>query len=277
MSTTRINGFDMHYRVRGQGVPLVLAHGLMGSIDMMDAQGQNPKSLSRRLRLINYDARGHGRSGHTMDPAHYSWAALAGDLFALLRHLGVERAHVGGGSMGAGTSLMFALEHPDMVDRLVLLAPPPLGEDMGPVQQMFLAFAALIETQGLEKAVEIAMGLPRFQELREANPQEFDWTKTWLLSQNQQAVVPAIRGLLGGPPLPAERFGEIRAPALIVAHPDDDIHPVTSAKALHAAIEGSKLVVAPTMTYYRENPEELASIIEGFLFDGGPSPDPARA
>jgi len=269
VSTARINGFDMYYRERGQGPPLVLAHGLMGSIDMMDALGENPASLSRRLRLINYDARGHGRSGYTMDPARYSWAALAGDLFALLGHLGIERAHVGGGSMGAGTSLVFALEHPDMVDRLVLLAPPPLSEDMAPVQQMFLAFAALIEAQGLEKAVEIAMGLPRFQELREANPQEFQWTKSWLLSQNPQAVVPAIRGLLGGPPLPAERFGEIRAPALIVGHPDDDIHPLTSAKALHGAIEGSKLVVAPTMTYYRENPEELAGIIERFLLENG--------
>jgi pimeloyl-ACP methyl ester carboxylesterase len=276
MSSTRINGFDMHYRVRGQGASLVLAHGLMGSIDMMDALGENPESLSRRFRLINYDARGHGRSGYTVDPTHYSWAALAGDLFALLGHLGIERAHVGGGSMGAGTSLVFALEHPDMVDRLVLLAPPPLGEDMGPVQQMFLAFAALIEGQGLEKAVEIAMGLPRFQELREASPQEFEWTRTWLLSQNPQAVVPAIRGLLGGPPLPAERFGEIRVPALIVAHPDDDIHPLTSAQALHRAIEGSNLVVAPTMTYYRENPEEMASIIEGFLLDGGPLAEPAR-
>jgi 3-oxoadipate enol-lactonase len=276
MSSTRINGFDMHYRVRGQGVPLVLAHGLMGSIDMMDALGENPESLSRRLRVINYDARGHGRSGHTMDLAHYSWAALAGDLLALLRHLGVERAHLGGGSMGAGTSLVFALEHPEMVDRLVLIAPPPLGEDMGPVQQMFLAFAGLIETQGLEKAVEIAMGLPRLQELREGNPQEFEWTRTWLLSQNPQAIVPAIRGLLGGPPLPAERLGEIGAPALIVAHPDDDIHPLTSAQALHEAIEGSKLVVAPTMTYYRENPEELARIIEGFLLDGGSFAEPAR-
>jgi pimeloyl-ACP methyl ester carboxylesterase len=88
--------------------------------------------------------------------------------------------------------------------------------------------------------------------------------------------VPAIRGLLGGPPLPAERFGEIAAPTLIVAHPDDDIHPLTSAQALHRAVEGSRLLVAPTMTYYRENSEELASIIEGFLLDGGPFAEPAR-
>jgi aminoacrylate hydrolase len=275
MPTVRINGFDMYYRERGLGPPLVLAHGLMGSIDMMDALGENPESLSRRFRLINYDARGHGRSGYTTDPAGYSWYALAEDLLALLGHLGIERAHVGGGSMGAGTSLVFALDHPEMVERLVLVAPPPLGEDMGPVQRMFLAFAAIIESQGLEKAVEVAMGLPQFQVLREANPQEFEWIRGWLLSQNPRSVVPAIRGLLGGPPLPEERFGEIGARTLVVGHPDDDIHPLASARQLQESIPDCQLVVAPTMTYYREHPQELADIIEGFLQVSGPSLAPA--
>jgi len=276
MPSAHINGFDMYYRERGKGPPLVLAHGLMGSVDVMDALGENPESLSRRFRLLNYDARGHGRSGYTSDPAHYSWYALAEDLFALLRHLGIERAHVGGGSMGAGTSLVLALDHPEMVDRLVLIAPPPLGEDMGPVQRMFLAFAAIIEGQGLEKAVEVAMGLPQFQALREVNPQEFEWIRGWLLSQNPRAVVPVIRGLLGGPPLPAERFGEIRACTLVVAHPDDDVHPLASGRLLQESIPDCYLVVAPTMTHYREHPEELADIIEGFLQDSGPCPVPAR-
>ena len=272
MPTVHVNGFEMYYRERGHGPPLVLAHGLMGSIDMMDALGENSESLSRRFRLINYDARGHGRSGYTTDPAHYSWYALAEDLLALLRHLGIERAHVGGGSMGAGTSLVFALDHPEMVDRLVLIAPPPLGEDMGPVQRMFLAFAAIIEAQGLEKAVDVAMAMPQFQDLREVNPEEFEWTRGWLLSQNPRAVVPAIRGLLGGPSLPAERFGEIGARTLVVAHPDDEIHPLASARLLQESIPDSCLVVAPTMTHYREHPQELADIIEGFLQESGPSP-----
>jgi aminoacrylate hydrolase len=276
MPTAHINGFDMHYRERGQGPPLVLAHGLMGSIEVMDALGENPESLSRRFRLINYDARGHGRSGYTTDPANYSWYALAEDLLALLRHVGIERAHVGGGSMGAGTSLVFALDHPEMVDRLVLIAPPPLGEDMGPVQRMFLAFAAIIEGQGLEKAVEVAMGLPQFQALREANPQEFEWIRGWLLSQNPRAVVPAIRGLLGGPLLPEERFGEIQARTLVVAHPDDEVHPLASGHRLQESIPDCHLVVAPTMTHFQEHPQELADIIEGFLLDSGPSAATAR-
>ena len=276
MLTVRINGFDMSYRILGHGPPLVMGHGLMGSIEMMDARGENPERLSRRFRLVNYDARGHGRSGYTTDAAHYSWDSLAGDLFGLLRHLGVERAHVGGGSMGAGISLVLALQHSEMIDRLVLISPPPLGEDMGPARQMFLAFAAAIEALGLEKAVEAAMALPQFQALREADREEFEWMRGWLLSQNAGSVVPAIRGLLDGPPLPTDRFGEIRARTLIVAHPDDEIHPLNSARLLQRSIPDSSLIVAPTMTHYRENPQELAEIIEGFLKDAGPPPAPAR-
>ncbi len=273
MSTATINGFEMHYRERGEGPPLVLAHGLMGSIEMMDAQGQNAESLSRRFRVVNYDARGHGRSGYTTELADYSWYALAGDLFALLGHLGIERGYVGGGSMGAGTSLVLALEHPELVERLILIAPPPLGEDMAPVQQMFLAFAAAIEALGLEKAVELAVALPRFQELRETNPQEFEWTRDWLLSQNPKSIVPAIRGLLDGPPLPAERFGEIKVPTLVVAHPDDEIHPLSSARLIERSIADCTLVVAPTMTYFREKPQELAAAFEDFLGDADPTGD----
>ena len=120
------------------------------------------------------------------------------------------------------------------------------------------------------------MGLPQFQALREVNPQEFEWIRGWLLSQNPRAVVPAIRGLLGGPLLPAERFGVIRARTLVVAHPDDDVHPLASGRRLQESIPHCQLVVAPTMTYYRENPQELADIIEGFLQDSGPSPASAR-
>jgi len=94
----------------------------------------------------------------------------------------------------------------------------------------------------------------------------------WLLSQNPRAVVPAIRGLLGGPSLPAERFGGIGARTLVVAHPDDEIHPLASARLLQESIPDSYLVVAPTMTHWREHPQELADIIEGFLQDSGPSP-----
>src|SRR5690242_14974111 len=133
-----INGFRMHYRDDGAGLPLLFGHGLMGSIAQQEALFENLQPLRAANRVITYDARGHGLSAHTADPVDYSWAALAGAMHSLMAHLGITRAHIGGGSMGAGTSLMLALAHPESVASLILVLPPPFGDDLVGPQQMFL-------------------------------------------------------------------------------------------------------------------------------------------
>jgi len=273
MPIARINGFDMHYRVLGQGPPLVFVHGLLSSIDMADALGETPGYLTDRFCLIRYDARGHGRSGYTTNPKDYTWDALAEDLLGLLRHLGIERASLWGSSVGGGTALVFALQHPEMVERLILRPPPPMGQQASAHSAaLFGGLALLIDGLGLEKAADIALALRPWAGLKEANPELFNWIRNFLLSQNEEGIVPAIRGIVLGPELAREPFSEIRAPTLIVAHPDDDIHPVASAEVLHAAIQGSRLVVAPSMVHYQQHPEELAAIVEEFFGGQGRTP-----
>lgn len=269
MSSANINGFRMHYEVRGDGPPLLFAHGLMGSIANGPIMGDPSDLLTDRFRVINYDARGHGESTHTDNPLDYTWEALAADMHALLSHLEIDRAIIGGGSMGAGTSLVFQREHPEMVEKLVLLVPPPLDDEtMTPVSSAFNVFANLIEGMGLERAVELAMQVPPFSDYRESDPDRYAWLKQWLLSQNPRAIVPAIRGLLSRPPLPLEALREIDVSTLILAQPDDPIHPLAAAEALHNAMAGSQLVVAPDATYFAAHREELAQTIDKFLRDG---------
>lgn len=266
MPTASINGFDMHYQVLGDGPNVVWAHGLMGSIAWQQMLSVGLEGLEHRgFHVISYDARGHGASGFTDDQAHYSWAAHAQDLFGLLCHLGIDRAHVGGGSMGAGVAITFALGHPERVERLVLVAPPPLAETIGPAAQLFGGFATLIETLGLERAVETAMQLPAFAALKEDQPDQYQQLRDWLLSQHPRAVVLAIRGLLEGAPLPEQRFQEIKAPTLIVAHPDDPLHPQATGEKLHAAIADSRLIVAPEAGYFREHRDEMMGAVAAFL------------
>jgi 3-oxoadipate enol-lactonase len=268
MPTAHINGFDMYYRELGDGPPWVINHGLLSSTAMADTLGETPRYLADRFRLINYDARGHGHSGYTTNPADYTWEALAEDLHGLLRHLGIERASFWGGSVGAGTALVFALHHPEMVERLILRPPPPIGQQASaPGAQLFGGLALLIEGLGLERAVDIALSLRPWAGLKDAAPALFDWIRNWLLSQNAEGIVPAIRGIVLGPEIPHQRFREIKAPTLIVAHPDDDLHPLASAEVLHEAIQGSRLVVAPSIVHYQQHPEELAAIVEEFLRD----------
>lgn len=275
MPFAQINGFRMHYQVTGQGPPLVLAHGLMGSIAMNEAitAVERPTLLADSFTVINYDARGHGESGHTDNRADYSWSNLAEDMYGLLRHLRVERAHVGGGSLGAATSLAFTVAHPDMVERLVLICPPPLplrtdGRYAGAtavVGGVYLAFAGLIEKVGMEQAADTVTNLYPFTEIRKDDPQYYEMLVYWMKRQNGPGVVAAIRGLMASAPLPVERFPEIKAPALIICHPNDPIHPLESAEMLKATLPSAELFRVPSQTFYRERPEEVAAAIKQFL------------
>ncbi len=266
MPKAQINGFQMNYRVEGEGPPLVMAHGLLASIATMPVFGDVSDLLMGSFRVINYDAKGHGESGHTTDPTDYEWEGLAEDMFRLLRHLGVERAHIGGGSLGAGTSLVFATDHPEMVEKLVLISPPPIGQQASaPLASLWGGLARLIEGLGLEEAVEIALRLEPWGALRESAPVIFEWIRQWLLSQDPEGIVLAIQGIVNGPALSLERFAEIKAPTLIVAHPDDEMHPSASAEVLHKCIAGSRLIVAPDALYYNVHRDELAQTVTDFL------------
>ncbi|HWX52859.1 MAG TPA: alpha/beta hydrolase, partial [Solirubrobacteraceae bacterium] len=106
---------------RGEGVPVVLLHGLTATRRYVV---MGSRSLERTgHRVLAYDARGHGRSAPAPDPAAYGYEQLSGDLGAVLDANGVRRAVLAGASMGAHTALRFALEEPQRVAALVLITP----------------------------------------------------------------------------------------------------------------------------------------------------------
>ena len=115
--TAEINGIRLYYEVHGQGFPLVLLHGFAGT-----AQSWTPQiaALSARHRLILYDARGHWRSESPKDPRAYSQEIATEDLRALLDHLSLKRAIVGGLSMGGVVAMNFYHKYPERVRALIL-------------------------------------------------------------------------------------------------------------------------------------------------------------
>src|SRR3990170_4111132 len=107
----------LYYEEHGRGTPLVLAYGIGGNVEMWDV---NVPDLAAHHRLILWEPRGHARSDSPADPARYSFHRWAIDLEAVLEHLGIRRAHVGGLSLGAGIATRFALRFPSRVRSLVV-------------------------------------------------------------------------------------------------------------------------------------------------------------
>ncbi|TIP96044.1 MAG: alpha/beta hydrolase, partial [Mesorhizobium sp.] len=118
------DGFDLAFLDRqpasGQGDPVLMIHGFASTHYVNWVSPGWFKALNEAgYRAIAFDNRGHGASSKSYREADYTPARMASDGAALLNHLGIERAHVMGYSMGARISAFLALSDPDKVATLV--------------------------------------------------------------------------------------------------------------------------------------------------------------
>jgi pimeloyl-ACP methyl ester carboxylesterase len=116
------NGVSYYYQVhgkggRGQAEPLLLLHGGLGQIEMF---GPNLTALARGRQVVGVDLQGHGRS--SLGDREISLVDMGDDMAAVLKSLGYQKVDVMGYSMGGGVAFRFAVQHPDMVRRLVLVS-----------------------------------------------------------------------------------------------------------------------------------------------------------
>lgn len=120
MQTFSHDGFDIAYIDEGTGEPVLLVHGFASNHFVNWVSPGWVKSLrDAGYRVIALDNRGHGRSSKSHDPQDYTPDKMAEDAAALLDHLGIDRAHVIGYSMGARISAFLALAHPERVATIV--------------------------------------------------------------------------------------------------------------------------------------------------------------
>jgi pimeloyl-ACP methyl ester carboxylesterase len=114
----KVNGIELGYRVVGEGPPLVLLHGGFGTVEMF---GPNVDLLAQGRQVIGVDLQSHGRTPATPDrPMRFE--TMANDIAALIRELGHERSAVMGFSLGGGVALRLGIQHPNLVERLVLVS-----------------------------------------------------------------------------------------------------------------------------------------------------------
>jgi pimeloyl-ACP methyl ester carboxylesterase len=116
------NGVSLYYEDHGRGPAILLSHGYGATCRMWDGQ---IAAFAPRYRIIVWDMRGHGETDSPEDPAAYSEPLTVEDMAALLRHCGIDRAIIGGLSLGGYMSLAFYVAHPEMVAALMLFDTGP--------------------------------------------------------------------------------------------------------------------------------------------------------
>ena len=112
-----VDGIQYHYQIRGQGEPLLLLHGGLGSVDMF---APIMPVLGAKRQIIGVDLQGHGRTSLGSRPI--SMSAMGADMAVILKKLGYGPVDVMGYSMGAGVAFQMAVQHPEQVRRLVLVS-----------------------------------------------------------------------------------------------------------------------------------------------------------
>jgi pimeloyl-ACP methyl ester carboxylesterase len=237
----RGSGLVLEGESAGDGPPIVLVHGLSATRRNV-VQGSRAL-LKRGYRLIAYDARGHGRS--SPGPS-YEYPELVTDLEAVLAQLGLERAALVGSSMGAATTMAFALEHPERVPALVQITPAYTGyARTGDIDgDSWERMAVGLENGGVDAFVEVAApeGLPeKWREIaREATRQRME------RHQDPRAVAQALRQVPRSIAWKGlEPLEHLEVPVLIVGSRDeaDRLHPLGVAEEYARRLPHSELVV----------------------------------
>jgi pimeloyl-ACP methyl ester carboxylesterase len=255
----------LYYEAHGRGgTPLVLAYGIGGNADMWDV---NRDALAAHHRLVLWGPRGHARSDSPEDPAKYSFQRWALDLKAVLDHLRIQKAHVGGLSLGAGIATRFALKFPARVRSLVVTNSSSAAGLPLSVENLVMR-ARSIEitlTKGMEAMAEFAMAAnPNLSERLaiEPNAREEFYAEYRALSPIGYAN--ALRALLAMDHI-TDQLPRLRVPVLLIGGDrDPSLAPM---KVMHRKVRGSKLVVLSPASHFgnRDQPEAWNRTVLEFL------------
>lgn len=223
----------LHYTVDGPADAPVL---VLGSALGTNAALWEPvaTALSGTLRVVRYDHRGHGAS--PVPPGPYQLADLGGDLIDLLDSLGVQRAHLGGVSLGSMVALWVAAHHPSRVDRLILVG---TAAQLGPPEN-WRTRAATVREQGMAAVASTVVGRWLPEEFAAAHPQ----VRQRLLDAVLSTPVEGYAGCcaaLETMDLRAD-LANVSAPTLVIVGSEDQSTPPELGRAVAAGIPNARVV-----------------------------------
>jgi pimeloyl-ACP methyl ester carboxylesterase len=272
MNVANIRGCDIHYEEHGRGELIILLPGL----------GHDSAYYAKTLplladvgRAVAPDPRGLGRS--QTSATRYSVEEWAHDVADLVTHLGAERAHLVGSSLGACVMLQAALDFPERVASLCLVA--GFSELDRSLELNFRMRIQIIEKLGLGEvlAAHIAMWtLGRTFINTDEGKAAVERLFASVQRNSPERYIAFIRSILefgrvephqSGQPKATERLHEVKVPTCIITGGEDILTPVSHAQLMADRIAGAELHVIPGCGHitFTERPQETAALIEAFL------------
>jgi pimeloyl-ACP methyl ester carboxylesterase len=234
---TRVGDVELAFEIGGHGPRLVWCHGLAscraGDRDVIDGFAQH-------FTVLAFDARGHGESSPVLDPARYTYAALAEDLAALLDHVGWGDAVLAGASMGAGGACRLAIEQPERATALIMARPGSAG---GPaserLQTLFRLGAEAIRAGGIDGALAFLLTIPEARAQLEGDSARLEGLRREWGRHDPESIAAALIGIPASGPLDGGLDpSQVKAPTLVVPG-NDPIHPAEAGRLCAELIPGA--------------------------------------
>lgn len=254
MPVLDIGGLSIFYNDEGQGEPLLLIHGFPFSSDMWEPQRA---ALMHRFRVITPDLRGMGKSD--VPTSGYSMDAYADDLIALLDHLGIGQAVVGGLSMGGYIAFALLRRAPDRVKGLILIDTKATADDEAGLAKR----RSMIEQVREEGSRAAADTSKMFTErTHQERPELVEYLQRIMLANPADGIVGAVRAMIDRPDSTA-LLRDLAIPVLIIVGSDDPLTPPSTAEAMHGALPNADLVVIDGASHVSnlEHPEAVNKAI----------------
>jgi pimeloyl-ACP methyl ester carboxylesterase len=253
-------GHRLAYTIHGEGShTTVLMPGLLLSQKMQTPLATDLAGHGNRV--VTLDFLGHGESDRPEDMRRYSMPEFARQAVALLDHLELEQAVVGGTSLGANVTLEVAALDPDRL-RGMIIEMPVLDKAIPACAAAFtpLLLALTLGEPAMKLLARGARAVPR---------QLVPFIAELVLDSVAQEPGPSgavLQGILFGRTAPERAVRRtFDAPALVIGHPRDPLHPFSDADMLAAELPAGRLIDANSIIELRVNPERLTGKIAAFV------------
>jgi pimeloyl-ACP methyl ester carboxylesterase len=257
------DNIDFQYRETGSGIPFVFQHGLGADLNQTFELFQPPAGF----RLLTFECRGHGQTRPLGPEEKISIEQFAQDLRAFLDHFHIDRAVIGGISMGAAIALRFGLEYPERLMGLVLSRPAWIDQSRADNLKVFSTLAEYIRKYGAWEGAKRYQDTEFYQHVRAVSP---DNAKS-LLSQfadprAEETVAKLERIPQYVPQHTRSDWKRISVPTLVLANRQDEIHPFDFGETLAREIPNAQLVeLTPKSVSMTRHTADVQRAISEFL------------